>query len=98
MKYERNCGMPFPVYPNMPQMMPPMMSPMPVAPQMAFPTTGMSTQTCPSQSNIENRLCNMQRQIDSLDRRCTALEQAMGSAGTSQNQSNTYNDSNFQMI
>lgn len=101
MKNDRNCGMPYPVYQNMPPMMPPMM-PGPGMPVPNFPSS-------PSpQNNINEQLCSMQRQIDSLDRRCSALERAVGTGNMNQgtnfggntnlNQNSNFADSNFQML
>lgn len=79
----RNCGMNYPMYPNMgymPYMYNPMMNnPIP------FTSGGVTSNT------IENQLNSLENQINMLDKRVTALE-------NNKLNTNNYSSSNFQIM
>ncbi len=90
-KDDRNCMMPYPIYPpyqgvNM-------------VPQMGMPNMGMpmypSMSTSSSSSNnIEQQLNNIEQEINNLDRRISNLENAYNSNLSN----NKYSSSNYQMM
>ena len=85
MKKDRNCGNGFPVYPNyIPNMMPgvPNMGMMPYGMDMNYSQGG----------DYSQMFSKLNSQISSLERRVSNLENLVGS------NSNTYNNSNYQML
>lgn len=109
MRNDRNCGMPYPVYQNPQPMMPmpmptpmptPMPMPMPTPMPMPVPTFPSSNMTTVSQPNYSEQICRLQQEVNSLDRRCSALERAVGTNTNTNNinPNTNYGDSNFQMI
>ena len=105
-KDNRDCGMPYPVYPpyqgmNMvPQFGMPyqgmnmgmnMGMPMMNYPTMTTTTTNISNTT----NNIEQQLNNIEQEINNLDRRISNLENIYNSSNLS---ANKYSSSNYQMM
>ena len=87
-KENRNCNMPYPVYPPYQGMMPGMMNnnvnyPMPIPYNVGM---NQNYNMTPS-----DQLSNIEQQIKNLDRRVTALENSNSS-------SSTYSSSNYQMM
>lgn len=86
-KDNRNCNMPYPVYPPYQGMMPG------VNPNMNYPmpipyNTGMNMNYS---STSNDQTSNLEQQIRNLDKRVTALE-------NNTSYSNNYNSSNYQMM
>ena len=98
MKKDRNCGVPYPIYPPYQGMMPMgmqsgmqpgmMMQPGMNQPMMNPP---MMNQTQYSQvsGTIEQQLSSLNSQVSSLEKRVSSLESLVG---------NKYNSSNFQVM
>lgn len=93
MKKDRNCGVPYPIYPMPnPNMMPNMGMPMGMPNMMPnmMPNTGMpnmGTTNMPSQ----NYSTDINNQINNLEKRVTALENMVGT-------NTNYNPNNFQIM
>lgn len=93
MKKDRNCGASYPIYPTYPGVMPqgmmgmPMPGVMPINPYQ----TQTVTQTTTSSSTIEQQLSNLNSQINNLERRVSSLESLIGNT-------NSYNNSNYQVM
>lgn len=89
LKKDRNCMMPYPVYPPY-QGMNPMMAPIPIPVNQGYTVTqGVSSNT------LEQQVNTLQQQINSLENRVNNLESMIGQ----NNYSNAkYNSSNFQMM
>lgn len=93
-KEDRNCGMPYPVYPPYQDMVPPMGMPYQSMPMMNYPTTittGSSTMSNAT-NNLEQQINNLEQQINNLDRRISNLENIYNSSN------NKYSSSNYQMM
>ena len=94
MKKDRNCGVPYPVYPpyqGVPYM--PNMSNMDIPSAVPF-NMGMSSPTTASSSSTDQNIQNLQEQITLLDKRVTNLETMLNS----QNNISQYSSSNYQMM
>lgn len=86
MKKDRDCGMPYPIYPPYQGIMPPNMMPQPM---MNYQSYSMPNQS--NMNNIEQQLNNIEQEINNLDRRISNLENIY-------NNSNKYGSSNYQMM
>lgn len=97
MKKDRDCCMPFPVYPPYQGMVPPMG--MPYQGNMMMPGPSMFPGMInPSSSNvssntIEQQLNTLEQRINALDKRITTLENMYNNVS-----SNKYSSSNYQMM
>ena len=88
MKKDRNCAVPYPIYPPYQGMGMPIGMPMNFQPSM--PNIGNSNTT----NNIEQQLNNIEQEINNLDRRISNLENMYNNS----NFSNKYSSSNYQMM
>lgn len=98
MKKDRDCGMPYPVYPPYQgmNMVPPMGMPYQGVPMMSYPSVNTTTSSQTSTTNnIEQQINNIEQEINNLDRRISNLENIYNSSNIS---SNKYNSSGFQMM
>ena len=96
MKKDRNCGVPYPVYPPY--------QGIPYMPNMNMPNMGMTgavpfnvgmpSTTTTSSSSTDQNIQNLQEQITLLDKRVTNLETMLNS----QNNISQYSSSNYQMM
>lgn len=92
MKKDRDCNMPYPVYPPYQGMpMAPNMGVPYGMPMMNYPTTNYTTQMTNTTNNIEQQLNNIEQEINNLDRRISNLENMY-------NNTNKYSSSNYQMM
>ena len=99
MKKDRNCGVPYPVYP--PNQATPYMPGMSM-PGMGMPNMGMSSMgAVPFNAGTSNQntmsdqmIQNLQEQITLLDKRVTNLETMLNT----QNNISQYSSSNYQMM
>ena len=86
---ERNCGVPYPIYP----MMGPMMGPNMMGPNMYNQQMPTTQQMVPNYNSgnmtLENQINNLSNRVSNLEQRLSNLENSLG---------NNYNTSNFQMI
>lgn len=88
MKEKRNCGMPYPVYPqNVPMMGVP-------TPYMTGFTQGY-TQNSISSNTALQQISNLEQQMTNLETRVSRLENALSSNNSNNNQ---YNGSNYYMV
>ena len=97
MKKDRNCncGSPYPVYPAYQGI--PYMQNMPMMGPVPFGNVGQFTNTMPNNSMMnttDQSFNNLQEQINLLDNRVTNLENMLNS----NNMSNQYSSSNYQMM
>lgn len=87
MKKDRDCQVPYPIYP--PYQGIPMPMGMPMMNYQSQIPTSISTTT----NNIEQQLNNIEQEINNLDRRISNLENMYNS-----NFNNKYSSSNYQMM
>ncbi|MBE6138257.1 MAG: hypothetical protein E7173_00745 [Firmicutes bacterium] len=95
MKKDRNCGggMPYPIYPAYPGVMPIQNMPMNNMMPNMFNTTPNYTPDMNNMSGIiEQQLSNLTNQVNSLERRIMSLESLVGSPNSK------YNNSNYQVM
>lgn len=91
MKEKRNCGTPYPVYPQ-----PVPMMEMPLAtPYMAGYNQGY-TQNSISSNTIEQQINNLEQQMTNLETRVSRLENMLNTNNSNSN--NQYNGSNYYMV
>lgn len=88
MKKDRDCGVPYPIYPPYQGMVPPMG--MPITYQQSVPTTFTNQNT----NNIDQQINNIEQEINNLDRRISNLENMYNSS----NINNNYSSSNYKMM
>lgn len=86
---ERNCGMPYPIYPpyqgvNMMPGVPNMSTPYQMYPQTSYTNIA-------GDNTFEQQLTSLQQQVSMLDKRVSALEKGSMT-------SNNYSSSNYQMM
>lgn len=96
MKKDRNCGVPYPVYPpyqGIPYMPNMNMQNMGIPSAVPF-NVGMSSTATTSGSSTDQNIQNLQEQITLLDKRVTNLETMLNS----QNNISQYSSSNYQMM
>lgn len=90
MKKDRNCGVPYPVYPAY--------QGMPYMPNMPLPNMGMPAMNVPydtsTTSSNDQSIQNLREQISLLDKRVTNLENLFHT----QNSTSQYSSSNYQMM
>ncbi len=93
MKKDRDCAVPYPIYPpyqgmGIPMNMP---GPMPIY-QTNMPTNYQTTSN--SMNNIDQQINNIEQEINNLDRRISNLENIYNKS----NINNNYSSSNYQMM
>lgn len=91
MKKDRNCGVPYPIYPPYQGM--PMMGNM-----MGMPTPYSAQNFQTPQSNYDQQLNNLNDRINNLDKRITILEEMFNQNNSVNYSNNTYNSNNYPMM
>lgn len=94
-KDNRDCSVPYPIYPPYQGMVPPMgmPGPMPIMNYQTSVPVNYSSSTN-SINNIDQQLNNIEQEINNLDRRISNLENMYNKS----NFSNNYSSSNYQMM
>lgn len=87
MKKDRNCSVPYPIYPPYQGMMPPMGMPM------NYPQTISNSTTSQNTNNFDQQINNIEQEINNLDRRISNLENMYNSSIN-----NNYSNSNYKMM
>lgn len=93
-KDNRDCSVPYPIYPPYQGIVSPMgmPGPMPIMNyQTSIPTNFQSSSASSTMNNIDQQFNNIEQEINNLDRRISNLENMY-------NSSNNYNSSNYQMM
>ena len=104
MKKERNCGYaPYPIYQQMPQMMPNMVNPA-MFPPMVAPGVAQNNLYQPqmtdnlSSNTIEQQMNQLQRQITNLESRVSKLESIVNTIGNTSLNSTQYSTGNYHIV
>ena len=88
MKDKRNCGTPYPVYPQM-MGVPPMPTPYMAGYSQGYTSNSISSNT------VEMQINNLEQQMTNLETRISRLENMLNSGNSNSNQ---YNGSNYYMV